>query len=143
MSAGNANYYPGTVTQVITISSSMLMAEIPAKTPIENGYNTTNERDGVVDLGVVASKALSPNGDGYNDTFIIQNIEKYPSNEVVIANRSGEAVFKAEGYNNDTILFAGRSRTGVELPDGMYYYTVIFYNQGKMNKCVGYFKLRR
>ena len=86
MSAGNANYYPGTVTQVITISSSMLMAEIPAKTPIENGYNTTNERDGVVDLGVVASKALSPNGDGYNDTFIIQNIEKGSVPKCMIGN---------------------------------------------------------
>lgn len=61
----------------------------------------------------------------------------------MITDRKGKAVFKAHGYNNDTIVFAGLSDTGVQLEDGIYYYTLVWYDHGSMNRKLGYFKLKR
>ncbi len=53
----------------------------------------------------------------------------------MITDRKGKAVFKAHGYNNDTVVFAGKSTDGSPLLDGIYYYTVVLYNNGfKMNR---------
>jgi gliding motility-associated-like protein len=36
---------------------------------------------------------ITPNGDGYNDTWIIRNIDLFPDAEVSVFNRWGEQVF--------------------------------------------------
>lgn len=56
---------------------------------------------------------ISPNGDGRNDAFVIENIE-YFGNEVVIVNRWGNEVFSAKDYRN-TWKADGHA-------DGTYYY---------------------
>ena len=154
---GDANYYAATRSKLITItSSSMLMAEHPAKTtPEENNpsliqnptalapEDITSPNTDVVDQGLVIPQALSPNGDGFDDLFEIQNISKYPNNELIIANKKGEAVFKAHGYDNQTVIFTGKSSTGAELENGMYYYLLTFYNNGQVNTLKGYFKLKK
>jgi gliding motility-associated-like protein len=67
--------------------------------------------------------AISPNGDGKNDYFFIDCKKKgcsdvlkvcFPENEVIIFNRWGNVVFKAEPYENDW--------DAQGLPDGVYYY---------------------
>jgi len=134
----------------------MLMAEHPAKTtPEENNpsliqnptalapEDITSPNTDVVDQGLVIPQALSPNGDGFDDLFEIQNISKYPNNELIIANKKGEAVFKAHGYDNQTVIFTGKSSTGAELENGMYYYLLTFYNNGQVNTLKGYFKLKK
>lgn len=68
--------------------------------------------------------AITPNGDGLNDVFIIDGIEDYPDNELTIFNRWGDLVFKASDYKND---WEGNSNTGIQigttnLPDGTYFY---------------------
>ena len=136
-SAGDVNYNSASVSQLITITTVLFATKGDFSKDVFAGDGSG------ADQRMLASKALSPNGDGLNDTFIIQHIENYPNNEVVIANKNGEAVFKAQGYNNDRIVFAGVSTNGAELLDGIYYYTIVFYDQGKMNRLVGYFKLRR
>jgi gliding motility-associated-like protein len=66
--------------------------------------------------------AISPNGDGKNDTWHIPDIEQYPNNKVQIFNRWGNLVYQQEGYTNA----AGWTGTWQEhpLPDGTYYYVV-------------------
>ena len=44
---------------------------------------------------------ITPNGDGYNDTWFIQNIGLFPSNSVIILNRWGDQVFVANNYQNN------------------------------------------
>jgi gliding motility-associated-like protein len=44
--------------------------------------------------------AFSPNGDGTNDFFEIQNIQYYPNNTVSIYNRWGKKLFEQSGYTN-------------------------------------------
>lgn len=72
--------------------------------------------------------ALSPNGDGKNDYFLIQGIDKYPDNTVEIYNRWGVLVYHASGYNESDRVFRGLSsgRATVSrdagLPSGTYFY---------------------
>lgn len=63
---------------------------------------------------------FSPNGDGYNDFFEIDNIEAYPNNHLIVFNRYGNVVYERNGYAND---WPGTNyRTNEPLPDGAYFY---------------------
>ena len=63
---------------------------------------------------------VSPNGDGYNDFLVIENIEFYPNNRVIILNRWGAKVAEFDGYNNQDVVFDDAS-----LPAGTYYYHIV------------------
>ena len=67
-------------------------------------------------------QAISPNGDGYNDTFMLNG---YNVSSLHIYNRYGKLVFKANNYNND---WGGESNEGGKLPVGTYYYHMIYDN---------------
>ena len=62
---------------------------------------------------------ITPNGDGANDVFYIDNLAYYPENDIIIFNRWGDIVYKAKPYLND---WNGTSQQGKPLPDGTYYY---------------------
>jgi gliding motility-associated-like protein len=66
----------------------------------------------------IVSNLFTPNGDGINDTWYIQDIQGYPENEVFVYNIYGNKVFEKKGYSND---WQG-TYNGAELPDGTYYY---------------------
>lgn len=88
--------------------------------------------------------AVSPNGDGLNDVFIIQFINSIPetlSNKVTIYNRWGDEVFSVADYDNDQKVFKGLSNSGKELPTGTYFYKIEF-NSGRSGKN-GYLYLKR
>lgn len=99
----------------------------------ENGciaYDTTNI---VVTHELVIPSALSPNGDGYNDEFIIRALENYESNSISIFNRWGESIFEASPYLND---WNGQTNTnnifiGSQVTDGTYFYIITLQDNGK------------
>lgn len=100
------------------------------------------------DREVHPSRGLSPNGDGKHDVWLIQNIEKYPRNEVVLMNRWGGVVFKTKNYNNYTNYFKGRANTGsgiaTYLPDGSYFYVLQVWDEnGVMTRHTGYIVMKR
>ena len=64
--------------------------------------------------------ALTPNGDGKNDEWIVGGLEDYPDAEVLVFNRWGQKVFSATGGEK---LWDGRW-DGVLLPIADYYYTI-------------------
>ena len=70
---------------------------------------------------------FTPDGDGVNDTFVIEGIETIPNNELIIFNRWGVEVYRKKNYDNS---FAGISDGRVtiddssELPVGTYYYVL-------------------
>jgi gliding motility-associated-like protein len=68
------------------------------------------------------SNLFTPNGDGINDMWYIQDIVNYPENEVFVFNIYGQQVFAKQGYMND---WAG-TYNGNALPDGTYYYVLKF-----------------
>jgi gliding motility-associated-like protein len=70
--------------------------------------------------GPVVPDAFTPNGNNYNDTWVIPGLEGYNTKEMLVYSRYGTLVYYANQYNNDwdgTLL-----NTGTALPDGTYYY---------------------
>ena len=72
---------------------------------------------------LIVHPALTPNGDGINDFFLIEGLSNYKSNSVVIANTYGNIVYTTTNYNNSTIRFDGRLN-GQYLPKGTYFYYI-------------------
>ncbi|MEK6495298.1 gliding motility-associated C-terminal domain-containing protein [Myroides odoratimimus] len=81
---------------------------------------------------LVIYNLISPDGDGKNDYFIIDNINRYPNNTVEIYNRWGVKVYETSNYNSSDNVFRGYSdgRVTVEksdkLPSGTYFYIVTY-----------------
>lgn len=65
---------------------------------------------------------FSPNGDGLNDTWIIDNIELHPESKIQIFNRWGDIVWSGDNYNNDDIVWSGLNKNGNEMTDATYFY---------------------
>ncbi|MBL7917918.1 MAG: gliding motility-associated C-terminal domain-containing protein [Bacteroidia bacterium] len=64
----------------------------------EHVYYQTQFSDKCTDVTV--STGITPNHDGKNDFFYVENIEKYPGNKVVIFNRWGKELYSKDNYNN-------------------------------------------
>ncbi|PXY46318.1 gliding motility-associated C-terminal domain-containing protein [Flavobacterium hydrophilum] len=106
---------------------------------------------------VLVHNAFSPNGDGINDFFKIDNIDLttcYPTNTVEIYNRWGILVFETTNYNNTTNAFDGtsRGRTTIKqsegLPTGTYFYIITYKsldgnNNSQSNKKDGFLYLSK
>ncbi len=85
----------------------------------------------VVDT-IQVPNAITPNGDGKNDYLQIDHLSNYPNNELIIFNRWGETVFRAQPYNND---WSGNNQSNAPLPVGTYYYLLrLDVNNGKILK---------
>lgn len=69
--------------------------------------------------------AITPNGDGVNETFMFPHLEfkpdDYPDKELIIFNRWGDIIYEAQPYFND---WSGVDNKGKELPQGTYYYVL-------------------
>ena len=85
----------------------------------------------IMDYNVTISNLMTPNDDGFNDRWVIQNIENYPDTKVLIVNREGQEVYSSDAYDNN---WDGTSKTGGRLPDGTYYYIMQFQNDEKIYK---------
>jgi gliding motility-associated-like protein len=81
---------------------------------------------------------VSSNEDGTNDTFIIDDIDLFPNNEVKVYNRWGNEVFFKKGYKNE---WKG-DWNGRPLPDGTYYY-IIELNDEERTMLSGYLQIHR
>lgn len=71
---------------------------------------------------IKATNIMSPNGDGLNDKWVIDNIDLYPNNEVRIFDKAGRFIYGKKGYDNswDATL------NGTPLAEGTYYYIIDF-----------------
>lgn len=69
--------------------------------------------------------AFSPNGDGINDTWTIENLDKMESFTIQIVDRYGNKVFESQNKNN--VVWDGKSN-GRALPTGTYWYNVVWFD---------------
>ena len=75
----------------------------------------------VIPRELTVFNVVTPNGDGKNDVFRIENVAFYPGNELQVFNRWGQLVYAATNYNNDwspTDLNEGTYQYRLSLPDG-------------------------
>ena len=103
-----------------------------------------------VTADLIIYNGVSLNGSALNNHFHIGGIEAYPNNTVHIYNRWGAEVFSAEGYDNLTKVFNGRSNAratmdaGDHLPQGTYYYIIEYYDAAnERHKEVGWLYLKK
>ncbi len=65
--------------------------------------------------------SFTPNSDGYNDAWAINNIQYYPDNKILIYNRWGQKVYE---HNGAYTPWDGRDLFGVPVPDASYFYII-------------------
>jgi gliding motility-associated-like protein len=118
-------------TPGLTLNDSVIAQ--PMATPIETTLYllTVSDINGCLDTDSVEialddnaafniPNLITPNGDGFNDTWIIPNILSFPANSILIVNRNGQKIFDMTGYDN---TWDG-TFNGTVLPDGTYYYVL-------------------
>lgn len=107
---------------------------------------TASGNDGVVSMcsfiisvtrhELVVHEIVTPNGDGVNDVWIIENIENYSDNSVILYDRWGSVVYRADGYDNKMVSWNGGG-----LPDGTYFYRLATRKGNKIVNKTGFIEL--
>ncbi len=69
---------------------------------------------------IIIHDVITPNGDGFNDVWVVEGITGYKQNSVQIFDKWGDKVYDKGNYQND---WNGTGKSGL-LPDGTYYYLV-------------------
>jgi gliding motility-associated-like protein len=117
---------------------------LPVSTPLQSTTYTLTVTDtnGCVNSDVVIitvssltfngliTTLFTPNGDGINDTWFIENIANYTESEVMVYNTYGQQVFYQKNYQND---WKG-TYNGKDLPDGTYYFVLKFADNDNLFK---------
>ena len=78
------------------------------------------------------SQAITPNGDGINDVWFIDNIDRYPNAKIWVYNRWGNEVFFSAGnYRNQwNASFENNTKP---LPEAVYFYRIDQDNDGSID----------
>lgn len=69
-------------------------------------------------IKITIPNVFTPNGDGYNDYFVIDGIENCTDSKLFVKSNSGKVVFQSSNYQNDW--------SGDNLPDGVYLYYFVY-----------------
>lgn len=68
---------------------------------------------------------FTPNGDGINDVWVIENFEFFPQSWIMVYNRLGQRVFEQRGFYEP---WDGKDLFGSTVPDASYFYVI--YHKG-------------
>lgn len=109
------------------------------------GYDSTfvevNDNGDCLDIPTL----ITPDKDGYNETWEITGIDKYEEAEVEIYNRWGNLVYSSSPYNNDWdgVVNEGTTIDGKDgkVPVGTYFY-IIRLNDGEKPPFKGYIEVQ-
>ncbi|MCE7996353.1 MAG: T9SS type B sorting domain-containing protein [Roseivirga sp.] len=80
--------------------------------------------------GGAVRNIFSPNGDGVNETWVIEDLLDNPVNEVKVYAQGGKLIFSQVNYQND---WDGTFK-GDPIPDGTYYYEINVYDGERIIK---------
>ena len=69
-------------------------------------------------IKLVIPNVFTPNGDGYNDRFVIEGLDNCIQRQLVVRNRAGQIVYRNNSYEN--------TWDGGDCPDGVYNYQFIY-----------------
>lgn len=102
----------------------------PMANPVETTtYTLTGTRDGCTSTDevtvfivepITAPNAFTPNGDGINDVWEINGIDRFPNVIVEVYSRWGQRVFSSVGY----ITPWNGTNEGNYIPEGTYYWVI-------------------
>lgn len=85
--------------------------------------------------------AFSPNQDGVNDTWEIDNIDVPPNanNQIIFYNIWGQEIRSFSNYDNRVNVWDGKNKNGVDMPEGTYYFVLTL----SFTTASGYIELTR
>lgn len=106
------------------------IAPKPVDPVLENQTITTS-----IPIKITIPNVFTPNGDGYNDYFVIDGIENCTDSKLFIKSNSGNIVFQASNYQNDW--------SGENLPDGVYLYYFVYKSNNIEEKMSGRVIIKR
>ena len=86
--------------------------------PVLEDAETLNGIDFTPPVALTIPNIITPNGDGYNDVFIIQGIDQTDRNRLIIRNSSGAIVFQTVNYQNNW--------GAPNLAEGTYFYQFVY-----------------
>ncbi len=105
MGCSNKKVFPVVIHE---IQQEMVYAPVMLKTPL-----------------LSIPQAISPNGDGLNDRFVIKGLEEYPGSSLTVFNRQGVKIYTTRDYRNDWDGVPDRRHSGNHrVPSGTYYYVL-------------------
>tara|TARA_B100001146_G_scaffold224018_1_gene240346 strand:+ start:66172 stop:67620 length:1449 start_codon:yes stop_codon:yes gene_type:complete len=115
----NTTYYV-TITPVYGAGSATDCPEIRFTTARATGTATKAPK---------SRYGISPDGDGINEFWRIEDLDQYPNNTVSVFNRWGDLVFETKDYDNSLNVFRGEAnqKTGMgagKLPEGTYFFRI-------------------
>ena len=86
----------------------------------------------LLDTTLKVSEGVTPNGDGINDRWYIENIERYPEAQIWVYNRWGAEVFHQAGNyrNNWDATYKNNTK---KLPSAPYFYQIDQDNNGSID----------
>jgi gliding motility-associated-like protein len=99
-----------------------------------SGNQTMCSFNVVVEFGAPVFEVIqvvTPNGDGINDDWTITNLQFFTDNSVMVVDRWGSLIYRATGYNNESIVWKGVNSSGTMVPTGTYFYTIVVDWEGK------------
>ncbi|NRA13861.1 MAG: gliding motility-associated C-terminal domain-containing protein, partial [Crocinitomicaceae bacterium] len=104
------------------LSTPMLTTEYCVDIEDGNGCKNTDCVIITVDqvFNVIVNNVITPDGNGENDTWIIDGIEIYDDVQVSIFDLWGKLIYNSDDYQNDW----GGTFNNDQLPDGEYFYVI-------------------
>lgn len=157
--------YGGVTVEDLSVTGKMPDLDEDGNPGNDFSYNVLTIADtSIVDtsevMRIIISEGLSPNGDGINDEFTIQDesgsisLSEMGVLKVRIYNRAGNLVYKSEDYQSDMEAregWDGKANTGEViskgsyLPNGTYFYVVSSSDEAIFNgkRKIGYVTLNR
>jgi gliding motility-associated-like protein len=101
----------GEVTVILTVTNA-------------NGCVDTASRKYSVNNILAVPNSFTPNGDGFNDLFVVKGLSAFPDSKLMIFNRWGTEIYNTADYANDW--------NGGDYPEADYYYVLEVSNGDKL-----------
>jgi len=97
---------------------------------LKSTFILTIQLEDVIEQFLPVNNIVTPNGDGFNDTWEIRSISSYQGYSLLIYNAAGKEVYSSSNYQNE---WAG-TYDGKPLPSGVFYYVFSNPQDGKTFK---------
>ena len=118
-----SSYLDSASSTIYNLSSGTYFVDIVDNNSCET--KDTIEIEAVFSECLEPKKVFSPNNDGVNDIWEIENIKIYPTALVEIYSKNGKEVYRRRNYQNSLDnAFKGIDINGNILPSATYYYVI-------------------
>lgn len=80
----------------------------------------------ILNCNIEVPNVFTPNGDGFNDSFVIKGLEKYPGSSLSILDRNGKVIYQSFDYKNNW--------SAENISQGTYFYSLKIKDENNTEK---------